>query len=164
MEGRFGRDVFLALAAVGWADGHFDPEEADAIVAAALEEGLELDEIAAIEAATKDPIELSSIDISGMSKADRLFVYAVASWMTRLDGVEDASEESALDKLGAALKIPAAPRLRADEIAREVAELEGEHEVFRYDLKALRVTIAARLAEAQRMRAEANEEEPEASA
>src|SRR5262249_21185453 len=42
-EQRLGRDVFLALAAVGWADGKLDEEEADAIVRTALEEGLELD-------------------------------------------------------------------------------------------------------------------------
>src|SRR5213595_2438396 len=97
---RLGRDVFLALAAIGWADGKLDPEEADAIVRTALEEGLELEEIAEIEEATKKPIDLSFIDRSTMSKADRLFVYAVAAWMTRLDGKVEASETAALAKLG----------------------------------------------------------------
>ena len=46
---RLGRDVFLALAAIGWADGKLDEEEADAIVRTALEEGLELEEIGEIE-------------------------------------------------------------------------------------------------------------------
>ena len=35
-ENRLGRDVFLALAAVGWSDGKLDAEEADAIVRTAL--------------------------------------------------------------------------------------------------------------------------------
>ena len=35
---RLGRDVYVALAAVGWADGHLDQDEADAIVRTALEE------------------------------------------------------------------------------------------------------------------------------
>jgi hypothetical protein len=52
---RLGRDVFIALSAVGWADGKLDPDEADAIVRTALEEGLELDEIVEIERATKSP-------------------------------------------------------------------------------------------------------------
>jgi hypothetical protein len=52
---RLGRDVFMALAAVAWADGKVDPEEADAIVRTALEEGLDLDEIADIEQATSRP-------------------------------------------------------------------------------------------------------------
>src|SRR5262245_65937612 len=100
---RLGRDIFVALAAVGWADGKLDPEEADAIVRTALEEGLELEEIAEIEEATKRPVDIGVIDRSNMSKADRLFVYAVASWMTRLDGVVQEKETEALAKLGEAL-------------------------------------------------------------
>src|SRR5206468_12674692 len=46
---RLGRDVFIALAAIGWADGKLDSEEADAIVRTALEEGLAIDEISEIE-------------------------------------------------------------------------------------------------------------------
>src|SRR6185369_14769545 len=109
-KARLGRDVFLALAAIGWADGKLDAEEADAIVRTALEEGLELEEIAEIEEATKNPIDLGIIDRSNMSKADRLFVYAVASWMTRLDGVVAVQEQMALNQLGEALKVPKAPR------------------------------------------------------
>src|SRR5690349_13836651 len=124
---RLGRDVFMALAAIGWADGRLDPEEADAIVRTALEEGLELEEIGEIEEATKAPIDLSFIDRSKMSKADRLFVYAVASWMTRLDGEIHEKEAAALDRLGELLKIPARPRQHADAIAQEIAELaEGD--------------------------------------
>ena len=111
---RLGRDVFLALAAIGWADGKLDPEEADAIVRTALEEGLELEEIAEIEEATKHPIDIGVIDRSNMSKADRLFVYAVASWMTRLDGPSMPRRPKRSPKLGEALKIPARPRESAD--------------------------------------------------
>lgn len=84
---RLGRDVYLALAAVGWADGKLDQEEADAIVRTALEEGLDITEIAEIEAATKEPIDLGVIDRKNLSKEDRLFVYGVACWLTRLDGI-----------------------------------------------------------------------------
>lgn len=161
--------MFIALAAIGWADGNLDPDEADAIVRTAMEEGLELEEIGEIEEATKKRVELSSVDISKMSKADRLFVYAVASWMTRLDGVVGVQEEMALDQLGAALKVPEAPRKHADEIAKEIAELPEGDRPHRYDLPALRKTIAERLEEAQRARAalkeaEAAEGEKEAKA
>jgi len=160
---RLGRDVFLALAAIGWADGHLDPEEADAIVKTALEEGLEIEEIEQIEQATKEPVELGSIDISGMSKADRLFVYAVASWMTRLDGKTTEDEVAALDQLGATLKIPEKPRAHADAIAREIAALEANDKTLEYDLTKLRKTIGDRLEEARRMRLEqaAAGEDPE---
>ena len=118
---RLGRDVFIALAAIGWADGKLDEEEADAIVRTAVEEGLAIEEIEEIESATKSPVDIGVIDRSSMTKADRLFVYAVAAWMTRLDGTRDDKEIEALDKLGDALKIPPSPRAHADAIAEEIA-------------------------------------------
>jgi uncharacterized membrane protein YebE (DUF533 family) len=152
-EHRLGRDVFLALAAIGWSDGKLDPEEADAIVRTALEEGLEVEEIAEIEKATKSPLDLSVIDRTTLSKADRLFVYAIASWIVRLDGVVDGRELDALRRLGDLLKIPERPREHADTIALEIAELPEGDRPARYDLARLRTTIRERLAEAQRMRA-----------
>ncbi|NUP04802.1 MAG: TerB family tellurite resistance protein [Polyangiaceae bacterium] len=158
-EQRLGRDVFIALSAIGWADGKLDEEEADAIVRTAVEEGLELEEIEAIEAATKSPTDIGAIDRASMSKADRLFVYAVAAWMTRLDGVRDDRETDALDKLGDALRIPERPRKHADEIAREVAELAEGDRPSRYDLPRLRKTIADRLETARQKRLAAGESE-----
>jgi uncharacterized membrane protein YebE (DUF533 family) len=152
-EHKLGRDVFLALAAVGWSDGKLDAEEADAIVRTALESGLEMEEIAEIEKATKAPSDLSVIDRANLSKADRLFIYAVASWIVRLDGVVHDSEIDALRRLGDILKVPERPREHADRIAREIAELPEGDRPARYDIPALRATISERLAEAQRMRA-----------
>src|SRR3954449_8400220 len=125
-EQRLGRDVYIALAAVGWADGKLDQEEADAIVRTALEEGLDIDEIAEIEEATKSPIDIGVIDRKNLSKEDRLFVYGVASWITRLDGVVSAAEQTALDKLGDALKLPEKPRTVVDGIAQDVANMSDE--------------------------------------
>ena len=58
------RICLIALAAIGWADGDLDGEEADAIVRTAIEEGIELEEIEEIEAATKEPIDIGKIDLS----------------------------------------------------------------------------------------------------
>ena len=146
-----GRDVYLALAAVGWADGTLDPEEADAIVRTALEEGLELEVIQEIEEATKKPVAMGIIDRLTMSKADRLYVYAVASWITRLDGVVTQEEEAVLGTLGTALGIPEGPRKHADEVLAEITKL-GDRPA-RFDLLALRETLEARLADAQAARA-----------
>jgi uncharacterized membrane protein YebE (DUF533 family) len=151
---RLGRDVYIALAAVGWADGKLDQEEADAIVRTALEEGLGLEEIAEIEEATKSPVDIGVIDRKALSKEDRLFVYAVASWMTRLDGKVTAAEQEALKKLGDALKVPERPRFHADQIAQQVADMPEGDRPARYDLVALRRTIQERLAVAQRMRSD----------
>lgn len=145
---RLGRDVYVALAAVGWADGKLDQEEADAIVRTALEEGLDITEIAEIEAATKAPIDLGVIDRSNLSKEDRLFVYAVACWLTRLDGVVTDAESAALAKLAEALKIPEKPRAIVDGIAQDVAN-RGDDRPDRYDLLGLRKAIGDRLKSAQ---------------
>jgi uncharacterized membrane protein YebE (DUF533 family) len=140
-----GRDVYIALAAVGWADGHLDQEEADAIVRTALEEGLDIDEIAEIEEATKNPVDIGVIDRKNLSKEDRLFVYGVASWITRLDGVVTDAEQRALATLAEALKVPEKPRAAVDGIAQDVANASDDRPE-RYDLLALRRIISERLA------------------
>lgn len=144
---RLGRDVFIALAAIGWADGKLDPDEADAIVRTALEEGLEIEEIAEIEAATKEPVELGAIDRANLSKADRLFIYSVAVWMTTLDGRVDKDEIAALSQLGDVLKVPENPRRHAEKLAQEVANMPEGDAPSRYDLPALRRIIGERLRE-----------------
>lgn len=146
-----GRDVYLALAAVGWSDGTLDRDEADAIVRTALEEGLDLDAVHEIEEATKKPIDIGMIDRLDMSKSDRLYVYAVASWITRLDGVVTVEEENALARIAQALGVPDAPRRHADAIMQQIAEQGNRPE--RFDLFALRRTLDERLATAQATRA-----------
>ncbi len=150
---RLGQDVYIALAAIGWADGNLDPEEADAIVRTALEEGLELEQIEEIEKATKEPVDIGVIDRRNMSKEDRLFVYAIAAWMTRLDGKVTDTETAALTKLGQALKVPERPLHHADQIAQEVAAMPEGDRPARYDLIALRRIIGERLQAAQAARA-----------
>lgn len=147
---RLGRDVFIALAAIGWADGKLDGEEADAIVRTALDEGLEFEEIAAIEKATQEPVEIGVLDKDTLSKEDRLFVYAVAAWMTRLDGKVTDNELGALDKLGDLMGIPPGSRQAADSIAQDVALLPEGDRPLRYDLPKLRKIIQARLEESER--------------
>jgi hypothetical protein len=95
---------------------------------------------------------MHDIDRMKMSKADRLYVYAVASWIATLDGSLSARSKDALAKLGDALGIPDTPRVRADEIMREVSARADRPE--RFDLLTLRRTLDERLREARRMRIE----------
>ncbi|HQP34222.1 MAG TPA: hypothetical protein PLI95_03555 [Polyangiaceae bacterium] len=156
---RLGRDVFMALAAVGWADGKYHQDEADALVRTALEEGLDVEEIAELEEQIKSPVEMGQIDLTKLTKEDRLFIYAVAAWMSRIDGEADSSEAAALSKLGELLKIPEKPRMHADAIAREVAALPEGDSPARFDLPRVRKLIGERLAEARKLRAEAKDED-----
>lgn len=141
---RLGRDVYIALAAVGWADGKLDPDEADAIVRAALDEGLELADIAEIEEATKKPVDIGSLD-QKLSKEDRLYVYGIAAWIARMDGVVTDGESSALAKLAGALKIPDRPREIVMQIVADLAQTSGDERPSQYDLPKLRKIIEDRL-------------------
>jgi uncharacterized membrane protein YebE (DUF533 family) len=149
---KLNRDIFLALAAIAWADGKLDPDEADAIVRAAVEAGLDLEEIEAIEAATRERIDLGAVDRAPLSKEDRLFVYAIACWIARLDGTVTDEEAEALATLGERLGVPEKPRAHAESIAREVAALPEGDRPSRYDLLRLRTTIGERLRQAQEAR------------
>lgn len=155
-ETRLGKDIFVALAAIGWADGQLDADEADAIVRAAVDEGLTLEEIAAIEESTKERVDIGVIDCSAMSKDDRIFVYAVACWIARLDGRVTDAESDALGKLGERLGVPERPRVHAEAIAREVAEMPEGDRPARYDLPALRRILSERLRQAQDARRSPN--------
>ncbi len=146
---RLGRDVFLALAAVGWADGRLDPDEADAIVRTALDEGLELEQISEIEAATQAPLDLGTLDQRSLTPEDRLFIYAVACWLATLDGVVTQEELGSLARLGTRLGIPPGLRREAAEAAREVAEMPEGDRPDRYDLAALRWLLGERLRAAE---------------
>ncbi|HEY2367757.1 MAG TPA: DUF533 domain-containing protein [Polyangiaceae bacterium] len=150
---KLNRDIFLALAAIAWADGRLDPEEADAIVRAAVEAGLELNQIEEIEAATRERIDLGTIDRSALTKEDRLFVYAVACWIAKLDNEVTEEESAALSALAERLGIPERPRAAAETIATEIAKLPEGDRPARYDLGKLRETIGERLKMAQDARA-----------
>lgn len=148
-KGQLGRDVFVALAAIAWADGTLDGDEADAIVRAAVDEGLSLEEIGGIEAATKQKVDLGVIDRSSMSKEDRLFVYGVACWIARMDGKVTRDEATALAQLGERLGIPERPRGHAEAAAKEVAGMPEGDRPARYDLVALRRLLGERLKASQ---------------
>jgi uncharacterized membrane protein YebE (DUF533 family) len=139
------KDIFVALAAIAWADHELDPEEADAIVRAATEAGLGVDDIAAVEQATRMPVDLGVVDRSGLSKEDRLFVYAVACWIARLDGRVTDEEADALAALGEQLGIPDRARVHAEAVARQVALLPEGDRPARYDVSAVRRMLGEKL-------------------
>lgn len=155
------KEAFLALAAVAWADGVLDPDEADAIVRAAAEEGLSIEELEVVETEAKaycgrhrDPAEpanqpdLSFLDRSNMSRQDRVFLYAVACWIAQIDRVVTPDESDALKALGERLGVPDRLRARAEELAAETARLPEGDRPDRYDLTGLRDKIGGRLAPA----------------
>lgn len=139
------KDVFVALAAVAWADGQLDPDEADAIVRAAVDCGLELDEINEIEQATKEQIDLGALDRTTLGKQERMFVYAVACWIAQLDGRLTDEEQATILQLGDKLGVPERARRVSEKLAKETAQLPDGDRPARYDLDRLWKAIGDRL-------------------
>ena len=142
---RLSRDVFLSLCAIGWADGQLDREEADGILRAATESGLDIDALQEIENATKTSRSLDTLDRSKLKPIERAFVYATAVWLARLDGHVDIEERIALKKLGDMLGLPDGIRTHASAAAHEVANLQSGDRPDRYDFVRLRTRLDERL-------------------
>jgi uncharacterized membrane protein YebE (DUF533 family) len=155
-------DTFLALAAVAWADGRLDPDEADAIVRAAADEGISIEGLESIERSAKayrerpydgqNGPDLSFLDRSSMTKHDRVFLYGVACWISQIDRIVTPEESDTLRRLGERLGVPDRLRARAEELAREIASLPDGDRPDRYDLARLRERIGDRLGSAQGVR------------
>lgn len=130
-----GKDVFVALAAVVWADGRVTPEEAAALVRAARVSGLSGADLLAVEHATRTPTSLDALDVAALEPDVREYVYALATMLARADGVVVEEERAVLHALGDKLDLDAEARERAAVTARA---LEGPS-----DLQALADAIAA---------------------
>jgi hypothetical protein len=137
-------DVFVALAAIGWADGELSADEADGIVRAASECGFSLEEIERIEQATRQRVDLGAVDASNLIGLDRAFVYATAVWLARLDGVVEPTEREALAALADRLRLPGDVRATCSSVALAVAERSGSG-VARYDFLGLRKQLFEQL-------------------
>ncbi len=134
---------FLALAAIGWADGSLQRIEAVGLLRAAKEGGLSAEDLAEVEAATKKKITIDEADLSGMTLWDQVLTYALAAWFAQLDGVISTSEHDVMVTLGNKLGLAEGLRKRAQAVAYDIACLPEGGRPERYDF----VKLAARLAE-----------------
>src|SRR5689334_20907061 len=113
---------FLALAAVGWADGSLQRVEATGILRAAKEWGLSEQDLAEIDAAVKKKtLTIDDLDLGGMSQWDQVMTYALAAWLAQLDGVISSDENSVLITLGNKLGLAEPARKRAFAAVYDIA-------------------------------------------
>lgn len=110
---QLGKDVFLALAAVVWADSVVTKEEAEALLTAARASGLEGADLAAIEEATRVRTHLDVLDVTRLGDDEREYVYALATWLANADGVVVDEEREVIRALGDRLVLGADARERA---------------------------------------------------
>jgi hypothetical protein len=134
---------FLALSAIGWADGSLNRKEAEGLVRAAKACGVAGADLTEVERATKERIALRDIDMSGMPRWEQVLTYALASWLASLDGVQSTDERETLVQLGDALGVDKALRVRASAAANDIACLPDGGRPDRFDF----VKLAERLRE-----------------
>jgi hypothetical protein len=142
---------FLALSAIGWADGALQRIEAVGLLRAAKESGLSAEDLAEIEAATKTKTSIDDTsDLSGMSQWDQVMTYALAAWFAQLDGVLSTSEHTVMVTLGDKMGLPEALRKRASAAAYDIACLPEGGRPERYDFEKLATRLAERMPQLKR--------------
>ena len=134
---------FLALAALGWADGSLQRKEADGLVRAARACGVAGADLAEIERATKERIALDAEHVEGLSRWEQVLTYSLASWLAYLDGVQSTDERETLAQLGDVMGLDKALRVRAAAAANDIACLPEGGRPDRFDF----VKLAERLRE-----------------
>jgi hypothetical protein len=148
---KLAKNVFLALTAVGVADGAASEGELEALLHAAGASGIEGGDLEEIKTAART----GKGDFGGVKKLqltpeERLFAYAIAAWLVRVDGVVMPEEKMALAKLGDALKLADGDRTRASSASFRVWQLDPTVRPQRFDLGALGDAIRKALAESLR--------------
>ena len=133
----------MALAAIGWADGTLDADEASGLLRAARAHGVSEAELRELEAQIAKPVELGDIDREALSPWQKLLTYALAAWLSNVDGVVTTDEQRILDRLGVALDLPFPIRCRTERAALEAAA--GDSRPERYDFAALARALRERL-------------------
>jgi hypothetical protein len=139
------KQSFLALAAIGWADGSLQGIEAKGLLRAAREAGVTGDDFAEIEHAVTSKTTLDGIDVSGLSPWEQVLTYALAAWLAQLDGVVSTSEKGPLADLGDRLGLALPLRARAAAAANDIACLPGGGRPERYDFQKLGARLKEKL-------------------
>jgi len=142
---KLSRQPFLALAAIGWIDGSLQKVEAIGLLRAAKEAGLEGEDLAAVEKATKEKVAIETVELGGMTEWEQVLTYALAAWFAQLDGVVSTSEHVTLVTLGEKLGLKESLRTRAAVVAHDIACLPEGGRPERYDFQKLAVRLKERL-------------------
>jgi hypothetical protein len=122
---KLGKDVFLALAQVAWADGEVSAGEAKALVRAAKAAGLAGADLQAVESALASRESSKRAPKVALTAEQSEMVYALACALSAVDGQIAESEREAIASLGDRLKIPFDARGRGAAASVAVAkELE----------------------------------------
>jgi hypothetical protein len=121
------------------------PEESKGLLRAAEACGLAASDRDAIAQATQAPINIAQITVDNLSGWQRAFTYALACWLSQMDGSMNAAEKDNLVALGTLLDLPEPKLKAAASAAFDVACLPGGHKPDRYDFAALEERLITKL-------------------
>lgn len=139
------KNGFLAIAAVAWADGLVRKNEAEGLLRAARDSGLTADALAEVEAAATSGVDLTTLDLSELSGAERALTYAMAMWLAKVDGVVNTEELKTLRVLGQRLDLPEPKLKAAASAALDVACLPGGNRPDKFEFAALETRLSEKL-------------------
>lgn len=148
MSSTLPRESFVALAAVAWADGRMSTQESKGLLHAARSLGVEGDDLAAIEGATKEKVSMDAFDASSLSTWQRLLTYGLAVWLARLDGLTQGAEIDSLKQLAGKLESEEVSPFKlqhAASTAFDVAMLPEGRRPDRFDFGAFESQLRTRL-------------------
>ena len=100
-------------------------------------------------------MDLSALDLSGMSQWDQVLTYALGAWIAQVDGVVSTSEFDMLGELGTKMGLAEALRKRATAVANDIACLPEGGKPEKYDFEKLIARLKERmpqLAESESLR------------
>ncbi|HEX4515676.1 MAG TPA: hypothetical protein VGH87_01795 [Polyangiaceae bacterium] len=139
------KESYLALVAVGWVDKQLQRVEVTGLMRAAKEAGLPAQDLSAIEAATKAPMDLGALDFSALGPWEQVLTYALAAWIAQVDGVVSTSESDMLAELGTKLGLAEPLRKRAAVAANDIACLPEGGRPDKYDFEKLIARLKERM-------------------
>lgn len=131
------KEAFIALAALGWADGSIRASEKAGLLKAASSCGVAGGDLAEVEAALTKETKLDGFVPGDMSDWQRLLTYGLAVWLARLDGVQSTDESAVLKALAKRLDLDQQKTDRASAAAFDVFCLPEGGRPDRFDFVAL---------------------------
>ena len=137
-----GPEVFVVLATVAAADGKLDQNESAMLERAAREAGVDDAGVRAMKDAAGRGVD--HLDLTRVAAEERLFVYAMAYWMSRIDGEMTDDEDAALTVIGQKLALVDDKRMAAEIAVDEVAALPVGDRPARFDVSQLRALLLTR--------------------
>lgn len=139
------KQAFLALAAVGWADGRISKNERAGLTRAAQSCGLEGADLAEIEAALEKKTDLAGFVPGDMTDWQRVVTYALAAWLARIDGVMSTDEHQSLLELGKRLDVDKKVCERASVAAFDISVLPEGGRPDKFDFVKLEERLREKL-------------------